>query len=94
MTSPIHAEESQVRSRITSDPGILAGKPCIRGLRIRVVDILEMLAHGATRKEILNDFPCLEDGDITAALAYAIDAVHVGNVLSYSTRGEPDWSHR
>jgi uncharacterized protein (DUF433 family) len=61
--------------RITSDPGILAGKPCIRGMRIRVADILEMLSHGATRQEILEDYPYLEDGDITAALEFAIGAV-------------------
>ena len=61
--------------RITSDSGVLAGKPCIRGMRIRVADILEMLAHGATRKEILEDYPYLEDGDITAALEFAMGAV-------------------
>lgn len=61
--------------RITSDPEILAGKPCIRGIRIRVADILEMLAQGATRQEILADFPYLEDGDITAALEFAMGAV-------------------
>jgi uncharacterized protein (DUF433 family) len=61
--------------RVTSDPGILAGKPCIRGMRIRVADILEMLAQGATRKEILEDYPYLEDGDITAALEFAMGAV-------------------
>jgi uncharacterized protein (DUF433 family) len=61
--------------RITSDPAILAGKPCIRGMRIRVADILEMLALGATRQEILVDYPYLEDGDITAALEYAMSTV-------------------
>lgn len=61
--------------RITADPSILAGKPCIRGMRIRVADILEMLAVGAARKDILNDYPYLEDGDITAALEYAVGAV-------------------
>ncbi len=54
--------------RITSSPEILAGKPCIRGIRIRVADILEMLAHGASREEILADYPYLEDADITASL--------------------------
>jgi uncharacterized protein (DUF433 family) len=61
--------------RITSNPEILAGKPCIRGMRIRVADILEMLAGGASRAEILQDYPYLEDGDITAALEYAVGAV-------------------
>ncbi|MFL5260469.1 MAG: DUF433 domain-containing protein [Hyphomicrobiales bacterium] len=61
--------------RITSNSAIVGGKPCIRGLRIRVSDILEMLAGGSTRQEILADFPYLEDGDVTAALQYAAGAV-------------------
>lgn len=61
--------------RITANADVLAGKPCIRGLRIRVADILEALALGATRAEILEDFPYLEDGDITAALEYAMSSI-------------------
>ena len=61
--------------RITSDADILGGKPCIRGMRIRVADILDMLAGGASREEILVNFPYLEDADITAALEYAKGAV-------------------
>lgn len=61
--------------RITSNPAILGGKPCIRGMRIRVLDILEMLAYGATRDVILSDFPYLQNEDITAALAYSMRAV-------------------
>ncbi|HXG79694.1 MAG TPA: DUF433 domain-containing protein [Methyloceanibacter sp.] len=57
--------------RITADPDICGGRPTIRGLRIRVTDILDMLAAGATRAEILKDYPYLEDADITAALEYA-----------------------
>lgn len=57
--------------RITIDPEVCGGRPCIRGLRIRVKDILDMLAGGATREEILADYPCLVDQDITAALEYA-----------------------
>ena len=57
--------------RITSDPSVLGGKPTIRGLRISVSDILDLLASGADRREILEDYPYLEDGDITAALEYA-----------------------
>ena len=57
--------------RITSDPKLCGGRPCIRGYRIRVKDILDMLAGGATRAEILADFEFLEDEDITAALHYA-----------------------
>ncbi|MEQ1717919.1 MAG: DUF433 domain-containing protein [Hyphomicrobium sp.] len=58
-------------SRITINPEVCGGRPCIRGLRIRVKDILDMLAGGATRDEILADYPYLEDEDITAALEYA-----------------------
>lgn len=57
--------------RITSDPAILGGKPTIRGLRISVSDILDLLASGADRREILDDYPYLENEDITAALEYA-----------------------
>ena len=57
--------------RITSDPGICAGRPCIRGQRIRVTDVLALLAGGATRSEILSEYPYLEADDITAALEYA-----------------------
>ena len=62
---------TEVADRITINPSVCGGRPCIRGLRMRVKDILGMLAGGATRKEILVDYPYLEDEDITAALAYA-----------------------
>jgi uncharacterized protein (DUF433 family) len=57
--------------RITVDPAECGGRPCLRGLRIRVKDVLDLLAAGASRDEILEDYPLLEDGDITAALEYA-----------------------
>lgn len=57
--------------RITVDPNVCGGKPCIRGLRIRVVDILELLASGASHEEILEDYPYLEGADIYAALRFA-----------------------
>ncbi len=57
--------------RITTKPEICGGRPTIRGLRIRVTDILDMLAAGASRADILKDYPYLEDEDITAALEYA-----------------------
>lgn len=60
--------------RITFNPEQCGGRPCIRGYRIRVKDILEMLAGGASREEILADFPDLEADDITAALLYAAGA--------------------
>jgi uncharacterized protein (DUF433 family) len=57
--------------RITVDPGQCGGRPCLRGLRIRVTDVLDLLAAGASREEILADFPLLEGGDVTASLEYA-----------------------
>ena len=57
--------------RVTVDPDQCGGRPCIRGLRIRVKDVLDLLAAGATREEILEDHPLLEPEDITAALEYA-----------------------
>lgn len=61
--------------RITSDPEIFGGKPLIRGMRIRVADILAYLAGGETRESILEEFEELEDEDITAALRFAADLV-------------------
>jgi len=57
--------------RITIDSEQCGGRPCIRGMRIRVMDVLDMLAEGATEAEILQDFPDLEAADIHACLAYA-----------------------
>ena len=58
---------------ITIEPGKRGGKPCIRGLRITVYDILEYLASGMTEDEILTDFPDLTREDIKACLAFAAD---------------------
>jgi uncharacterized protein (DUF433 family) len=57
--------------RIMVDPALSGGRPCLRGLRIRVKDMLDLLASGAGREEILTDYPLLEAEDITAALEYA-----------------------
>ena len=57
--------------RITINPNQCAGRPCIRGMRIRVKDVLDMLAGGATQAEILADFPDLQAEDIRACIAYA-----------------------
>ena len=57
--------------RITVEPGKMSGKPCIRRMRFRVIDVLDMLAGGASTEEILADFPYLEADDIRACLAYA-----------------------
>jgi uncharacterized protein (DUF433 family) len=57
--------------RVTFDQNVLRGKPVIRGLRVSVEMILELLAKGSTRQEILEDYPVLEPEDIQAALTYA-----------------------
>jgi uncharacterized protein (DUF433 family) len=57
--------------RVTMDPEVCGGRPCLRGMRMRVKDILDMLAGGSSRSEILADYPYLEDEDITAALEFA-----------------------
>lgn len=62
---------STLADRITVNPLQCGGRPCIRGMRIRVKDVLDMLAGGATQEEIVTDFPELELEDIRAALAYA-----------------------
>lgn len=61
---------SQVH-RITVDPAQCGGRPCLRGLRVRVKDVLDLFAAGATREEILEDYPYLEPEDIVAALEFA-----------------------
>jgi uncharacterized protein (DUF433 family) len=58
-------------NRITIEPDKCGGRPCIRGFRIRVSDILELIASGASTDEILADYDFLEAEDITAALTYA-----------------------
>ena len=57
--------------RITVDPSLCGGRPTIRGMRIRVKDVLDLLAAGADRSEILADYPYLESDDITAVLEFA-----------------------
>ena len=61
------------RDRITFEPGKRGGKPCIRGMRITVSDVLDYLAGGMSEDDILADFPDLERKDIRAVLAFATD---------------------
>jgi uncharacterized protein (DUF433 family) len=61
------------RKIITIEPGKRSGKPCIRGMRMTVVDVLEYLAGGMTVEEVLDDFPELTREDIQACLAFAAD---------------------
>lgn len=61
------------QSILTMEPGKRGGKPCIRGMRITVYDVLSYLASGMNREEILTDFPYLTNEDISACLAYAAE---------------------
>ncbi|TVQ21776.1 MAG: DUF433 domain-containing protein [Spirochaetaceae bacterium] len=63
--------ESDLLARITIDPEQCGGRPCIRGMRFRVIDMLELLAAGETPDGILSDYPYLEPQDITASLLFA-----------------------
>ena len=63
----------EYRDRITIEPGKRSGKPCIRGLRITVADVLEYLASGMSEDEVLHDFPDLTREDVRACLAFAAD---------------------
>ena len=62
--------------RITFDPNIMGGRACIRGMRIPVSVIVGQIAHGATIEEVLNDYPDLEQEDVTQALTYAAWLAH------------------
>lgn len=68
--------------RITSHPEVCGGRPCLRGMRIRVSDILEMLADGVTATEILADFPDLEPDDIKASLLFAARRASIPRVAA------------
>lgn len=61
----------ELLSRITTEPDKCGGRPCIRGMRIRVTDVLDMLAAGLSVAQILEDYPDLEVEDIKACLHYA-----------------------
>jgi uncharacterized protein (DUF433 family) len=60
-----------VAERITVNPRQCGGRPCIRGMRIRVIDVLDLLANGLNQQEILDELPDLEAADITACLRFA-----------------------
>ncbi len=62
---------TQIADRITVDPEQCGGRPCVRGMRIRVVDVLDLLAHGLGHQEILKELPDLTKDDIAACLRFA-----------------------
>jgi uncharacterized protein (DUF433 family) len=72
----------RLRDRITIEPGKCGGRPCIRGQRLRVTDILGLLSSGASHQEILEDYPFLENDDILAALEYA--AVQTNHTILFA----------
>ena len=65
-----------ITDRITVNPKQCGGRPCIRGMRIRVIDILDLLANGLSVDDVLGEFPKLEREDVLAALKYARDQVN------------------
>jgi uncharacterized protein (DUF433 family) len=67
---------SNLKERITVNPDQCGGRPCIRGMRIRVIDILDLLAAGLTQNQVLEELPDLEKEDIEAALRYASNKVN------------------
>jgi uncharacterized protein (DUF433 family) len=71
-----------VLDRVTSNAAVCGGRPCIRGMRIRVSDVLEMLATGVTQSEILSDFPDLEADDIRACLLFAARRIDVPRIAA------------
>jgi prevent-host-death family protein len=74
--APYEQLSPAVRERITVDAAVCGGRPCIRGMRVRVSDVLGLLAAGEKRERILKDYPYLESADIDAALAYAAGAAN------------------
>ncbi|HIA53452.1 MAG TPA: DUF433 domain-containing protein [Candidatus Melainabacteria bacterium] len=72
-------KKSELLKRITVEDGKCGGRPCIRGMRIRVVDVLELLGSGVESAELLSDFPDLEHEDILACLAFAAKKIESKN---------------
>jgi uncharacterized protein (DUF433 family) len=64
-------DKTDLLKRITIETGKCGGRPCVRGTRMRVVDVLQLLSSGADHAEILRDYPALESDDILACLEYA-----------------------
>ena len=78
------SNESDLLARITSQPGVMLGKPTIRGLRITVEQLVMALAHGLSEDALLADYPELERDDVRAALLYAGSLVASERVIDIS----------
>jgi uncharacterized protein (DUF433 family) len=74
--------KAELLHRITIEPDKCGGKPCVRGFRIRVVDILHLLSAGTSFEEILRDYPFLEREDILASIEYA--ALQTDHIVLHS----------
>ena len=86
MTAP---SQTASEARITFNPVQCGGRPCIRGMRIRVSDFLEMLADGVTPETILADFPDLEPEDISAALRFAAKRIATPCIAAFPVAKGP-----
>jgi uncharacterized protein (DUF433 family) len=73
---------SDLLRRITTEPGKCGGKPCIRGMRIRVADVLELLANQVSPEQILADYPDLEAEDIYASLRFAAERANHARLVA------------
>jgi uncharacterized protein (DUF433 family) len=69
--TPHSPSEAELLARITVEPGKCGGKPCVRGMRIRVTDVLDLLAAGLSPEQVVDDLSDLELADVRACLAYA-----------------------
>jgi len=79
---PLPMTSADLLQRITIRPEQCGGRPCIRGMRMRVIDVLELLATGESHAQILEDYPYLEADDIAACLLYAARRLNHLNVAA------------
>ena len=82
-------EPGKLLGRITADPEVLVGQPCIRGLRISVEHVLEALAAGLSVQMLLDEYVVLEPEDIRATLLYAKELVEMDRVYPLGQSGDP-----
>ena len=73
---------TEYKKHIASNPEIMFGKPCIKGTRIAVVDILQWLASGMTHAEILADYPSLKEENILAVVGFAVNRVSIIKIIA------------
>ena len=89
--------EREIAPRITADPGKCGGRPCVRGMRIRVTDVIDLMAHGLSVSEVLEELPDLEPEDVTACLKFAsselakLEKVVITDTALLSEAALSDW---